>query len=222
MSTEIILTIMGKQHVIHETVINSFLIVIALSLFALFVNFKAKQVEATNKPSGFINVMEMLIEMINNLVVNTMGKKNLRFAPYITMLAFYLGVANTVGLLGLTPPTTDFNVTLALGLMTFVLVQGAAIKSKGVGNYLKTYIEPYPFLLPMNIIGEIANPISLAFRLFGNVLSGAIVMTLLYSMLGYFAPAITPVLHAYFDIIAGLLQTFIFMTLTMVYVSMAE
>lgn len=222
MSTEIILTIMGKQHVIHETVVNSWLIVLALSIFALIVNAKAKKVEATSKPSGLINVMEYVISAINGMVSATMGEKNLRFAPYITMLAFYLIPANMIGLLGLTPPTTDFNVTLALGLMTFILIQGTAMKSKGPGKYVKSFFEPYPFLVPMNLIGEIATPISLAFRLFGNVLSGAIVMTLLYSMLGVFAPVITPVLHSYFDIIAGLLQTFIFAMLTMVYIAMAE
>ncbi len=94
-----------------------------------------------------------------------------------------------------------------------------AIKTqKGLGGYLKSFTEPIALLTPLNVIGELANPISLSFRLFGNIMSGGIIMGLLYNALGYFAPLITPVLHGYFDVFSGLLQTFIFGMLTMIFI----
>ncbi|WP_252187622.1 F0F1 ATP synthase subunit A [Anaeromonas gelatinilytica] len=212
---------MGKDIYIHDTVVNSWLVVIALSIFAIYINKKIKNAKVDEKPTGILNVVEIIVEAIDNLVESTMGKDKMKFSPYIVMLALYLAVANLLGLIGLTPPTSDYNVTLALAIITFVMTQYYGMKSKGVGGYLKTLGEPFVFLLPINIVGEIANPISLSFRLFGNILSGVIIMGLLYGALGYFAPVVTFALHGYFDVFAGLIQTFIFMMLTMVFVSMA-
>ena len=221
-SESIIFRLMGKQFVVHDTVFYSLVIILLLCLFAIFVGQKVKNANPAEKPSGIVNLMEMLVEAVTNLVTSTMGAKNEKFTPYILMLALYLVPANLIGLLGFPPPTSNFNVTFALAIMTFFLIQGSAIKANGVGAYLKGFIEPYPVLLPMNVIGELAVPISLAFRLFGNILSGVIIMSLLYGALGFFAPAVTPVLHAYFDVFSGLLQTFIFAMLTMVFIAMAE
>lgn len=212
----------GNDIYIHDSVFNSWLIVIALSLFALYVNKKAKSVNVKDKPSGLMNVMEFLIDSLDNLVKTSMGEKNIRYAPLIATLAFYLIAANSIGLLGLTPPTSDYNVTLALALVSAFSIQAMGVRSSGWKGYLKGFLEPYPFLLPINVIGEIATPVSLSFRLFGNILSGAIIMAIIYSFTGFLAPVVTPVLHAYFDVIAGLLQTFIFCMLTMVFIAMAE
>ncbi len=221
-SESIIFRLMGNQIVVHDTVFYSLVLILLLCLFVVYVGQKVKKANPAEKPEGIVNLMEMVVESTTKLVVNTMGEKNEKFTPYILMLALYLIPANTIGLIGFPPPTSNFNVTFALAMLTFVLIQGSAIKSKGVGSYLKGFIEPYPVLLPMNVIGELAVPISLAFRLFGNILSGVIIMSLLYGALGFFAPAVTPVLHAYFDVFSGLLQTFIFAMLTMVFIAMAE
>lgn len=218
----IIVHLMGRQLVIHDTVFYSWVLVLLLSLIAIYIGQKAKKTDPEATPKGIVNLTEMAIEAVMKLVSSTMGERNVKFTPYILMLALYLVPANMIGLLGITPPTSDFNVTLALGVLTFILIQSTAIRSKGVGNYLKGFLEPSPVLLPMNIIGELATPISLSFRLFGNILSGVIIMSLLYSALGIFSPVIAPILHAYFDVFSGLLQTFIFAMLTMVSVAMAE
>jgi F-type H+-transporting ATPase subunit a len=92
------------------------------------------------------------------------------------------------------------------------------MKAKGIGAYLKGFAEPIFILLPLNIIGELATPISLSFRLFGNILGGVIIMYLLYSAV----PVLIPILpHIYFDLFAGILQTFIFVMLSMVFISLA-
>jgi F-type H+-transporting ATPase subunit a len=212
---------MGKEIYIHSTVINSWIVVLLLSLFAIYVSKKIKASDPTKKPTGIVNIVEIIVVQIENLVKDTMGPDKMKFAPYIGTLALYLAVANLFGLVGFAPPTSDYNVTLALAMITFILTQYFGIKSKGLGGYFKGFFEPIPFLFPINVIGELANPISLSFRLFGNILSGVIIMGLLYSALGYFAPIVAPVFHGYFDLFAGLIQTFIFIMLTMVFVSMA-
>ncbi|HAX73921.1 MAG TPA: F0F1 ATP synthase subunit A, partial [Firmicutes bacterium] len=107
-----------------------------------------------------------------------------------------------------------------LAMMTIVLMIGSGIKSKGVGRYLyDAYLGDFPFLLPLNITGELAKPISLSARLFGNILSGGIIMSLIYQGLLWFSPLVAPFLHGYFDIFAGAIQTLIFIMLTMIWTS---
>lgn len=221
MKIEIALTLFGKEIFIPETIVNTWIIVILLSLFAVYVNRKIKNAKIDEKPSGLLNVIELLVEGVQSLVESTMGSDKLKFAPYIGTLALYLLVANLFGLLGFKPPTSDYNVTFSLAIMTFVLTQYYGLKSKGLGGYVKGFFEPMPLLFPLNVIGELANPVSLSFRLFGNILSGVIIMSLIYGALGYASVVITPALHAYFDVFAGVIQTFIFVMLTMVFISMA-
>lgn len=216
---ELLITIGGNEILIHDTIVNIWVVILALSIFAFAVNKKIKNADVNEEPSTFLNVVEILVDSINNLVKDTMGPKNMKFASYIFTLACFLAVANLLGLVGLTPPTSDYSVTFTLALVTFAMTQIMLFRTrKGVGGYLKSFTEPFVMLTPLNVIGELANPISLSFRLFGNIMSGGIIMALLYNALGYFAPIVTPVLHGYFDIFAGLLQTFIFIMLTMIFV----
>jgi len=220
MSIEIALTLFGKDILIPDTIVNTWIIVILLSIFAIYINKKLRNAKVDEKPSGILNFIELLVEGVESLVKTTMGPDKIKFAPYIGTLAMFLAVANLFGLIGFAPPTSDYSVTLALALMTFVLTQYYGAKANGFGGYLKGFLDPVPFLLPLNIIGELANPVSLSFRLFGNVLSGVIIMGLLYSALGFLSPIIAPAFHAYFDLFSGLIQTFIFVMLTMVFISM--
>jgi F-type H+-transporting ATPase subunit a len=163
--------------------------------------------------------LEIAYLALRKLLYDTMGSGPTRekILPYIFTLALYLPVANLLGLIGLAPPTSDYNVTLTLALITFVMTQYYGLRTNGLGGYVKGYFEPLPFLVPLNIVGELSNPISLSFRLFGNILSGGIIMGLVYSALNWLAPIAAP-LHLYFDVFAGLIQTFIFIMLTMVFV----
>lgn len=217
---ELQLTVGGQEILIHDSIFNIWIVIIILSIFAFIVNKKIKEANIDEEPSGFLNVVELLVGGVNDLVRNTMGEKNMAFAPYIFTLACFLGVANLLGLIGLTPPTSDYSVTFSLAMITFSITQIMNFKTqKGIGGYLKSFTEPFAFLTPINILGELGNPISLSFRLFGNVMSGGIIMALLYNALGLFAPLITPFLHGYFDVFSGLLQTFIFAMLTMIFIS---
>ncbi len=217
---ELLLTIGDQELLITDTITNLWLVIIVLSILAFIVNKKIKEVEISQQPSGFLNIIEVLVDSVNNLVRSTMGESNMAFAPYIFTLICFIGLANLVGLVGLTPPTSDYSVTFALAMVTFFATQIMSFKTnKGFGGYLKAFTEPFVILTPINILGEFGNLISLSFRLFGNIMSGGIIMTLLYGALGYFAPIVTPVLHGYFDLFTGLLQTFIFTMLTMIFIS---
>ena len=205
--------------IIPETITSLWIVTILLSIFAIYVNKKVKKAKAEEVPSKFLNVIELLVETINGMVRDTMGERNMKFAPFIFFLMVFLSVSNLFGLTGLAAPTSDYSVTLSMALIVFTMVQYFGIKTNGGFGYIKGFFQPYILLSPLNIIGELANPVSLSFRLFGNIMSGGLILTLIYSALGYFAPLVTPFLHGYFDLFSGLLQAFIFTMLTMVFIS---
>lgn len=208
-----------------ETVTTTWIIMAVLTIFALVATRRFDKV-----PKGLQNVIELLVDMVYKLTAQTMGEDKKAFAPYIGTLMMYLICANLAGLFGFRPPTADVNTTMALALLTFFMIHFFGMKRKGVGTYLKGFLQPFPVMLPLNIIGELATPISLSFRLFGNIVGGLIIMNLLYGALGGLSTnlgisipvlqtGIPAVLHLYFDVFAGVLQSFIFAMLTMVFVS---
>lgn len=211
---------------ISETVTVTWFIMGLLLIFSIFATRNLKK-----EAKGFQVAVEALVKGINNLTSQNMGNHNSYWAPYIGTLLLFIGISNLIGLVGLRPPTADLNTTMCLSILTFVLTQGFGIRAKGLGGYGKGLLQPMPFLLPLNIIGELANPISLGFRLFGNITAGVIIMSLLYgalggatnALLGLAVPVlqagIPSVLHIYFDMFSGLLQSFIFTMLTMVFIS---
>ncbi|MDO5301491.1 MAG: F0F1 ATP synthase subunit A [Tissierellia bacterium] len=227
-SRGIFLRISGQEIWLHESIFSSFLIVAILSIAAIMISRKIKNADIHEAPHGILHLVEIAVEGINTLTVQVMGEHNLGFAPFMFTLAVYLLFANLSGLVGLVPPTSDYNVTLAMALITFALIHIFSLRTKGLLGYLKQYAEPMAFLTPINILGEIANPISLSFRLFGNVLSGALIMGLVYQAIAQLSQFLIPViawpLHGYFDIFSGILQTFIFIMLSMTYInsSMAD
>jgi F-type H+-transporting ATPase subunit a len=196
-----------------ETVTTTWLI---MALLVAFAYFSTRVLE--EKPGPLQNVVEMFVESIENLTVSSMGRDKLGFAPYMGTLAMYILAANLAGLFAFRPPTADLNTTMALSFITFASIHYYGIRRKGLLKYLKEFAEPMPLLLPLNIIGELSTPVSLSFRLFGNMLGGVIIMYLMYQMV----PLILPILpHIYFDLFAGVLQTFIFVMLSMVFISLA-
>ena len=212
---------------ITETVTNTWLIMIAVSIFFYFATKNLEKI-----PGKLQNSIEALVDAIYGLTKQSMGEDKVGFTPYMGTLLIYLTIANLLGLVGFRPPTADVNTTLSLAIMTFVMIHFFGMKSKGVGTYLKGFTEPFAALTPLNVIGELATPISLGFRLFGNIVGGLIIMSLLYGALAVlsakiglgipiFQTAVPAPFHIYFDLFAGVLQSFIFVMLSMVFVSMA-
>ncbi|MFQ7027379.1 MAG: F0F1 ATP synthase subunit A [Acutalibacteraceae bacterium] len=165
-------------------------------IVAIIARVKINKANASDTPGMFQNIIELVIEMLGSMVDGIMGRNANRFVNYITTLFIFIIISNISGLFGLRPPTADYGVTLALGLITFVLVQFNGIKKNHVGHFTALF-QPIWFLFPINLIGEFAVPLSLSLRLFGNVMSGTVLMGLIYDLLGPYTVAYPALLHAY-------------------------
>lgn len=211
----------GQPIYLTQTVVNTWVIVGVMALIAIIIRISMKHFKEVPE-TKFQTVIEMAVGTINDFVVNTMGPAGKKFAGYYGPLVIFIAVCNLSGLIGLRPPTADFATTLAFALITFFMIHGFGIRSKGI-KYFKGFLEPIPFLLPINIVGELATPVSLSFRLFGNILGGTIIMGLVYAMFPKIVIflGIPAALHCYFDVFAGVLQAFIFTMLSMTFVSSA-
>ena len=132
----------------------------------------------------------------------------------------FLLLSNISGIFGLRPPTADYCTTLALALITFAVIQFNAVRTNGPLGYIKSLTQPLPILFPINVIGEVATPVSLSLRLFGNIMGGTVMMALFYGLLPKIVTLGIPVfLHGYLDLFAGAIQTYVFCMLSMVFIN---
>jgi len=208
----------GTKIYITESIFATWIVMAVLIGLALLVRFKLKSFKAV--PMGFQNIVEIAVDAMNNLVKSTMGDKMQFLGGYFFAIFAFIIVSNYSGMFGLRPPTSDIATTLPLGLSTFILIHYAGIKMQPK-KYFKEYLQPIPVFLPMNIIGELSRPISLSFRLFGNILGGLILMQIIYSMLPTVLTFIIPsVLHAWFDLFVGALQAFVFTVLSLTFINL--
>ncbi len=215
--------IFGVRINVTETIIISWVIVLALTLLVLFLTHNMKK-----KPEKKRQVIaEFLVKTVDNLVKSTMGERYKSFGPYIAALFASSIFGSLVSLIGLRSVTADYSTTLTWALMSFVMIEAAKIKADGVGGYLKSFINP------LNIVSEVSTPVSMSFRHFGNVAGGMIISSLIYFALtglsnavGLAVPVFTiglpAVLSLYFDLFSGFMQAFIFIMLTMIYIASAK
>lgn len=204
----------GQKLWITTTHVSVLIVMAILLAFAVAANRRMKRAEEI--PGAFQNVVELIVEMLDKMVSGSMGKYAGKFVNYISALFLFIFVSNISGLFGLRPPTADYGVTLPLGLITFGIIQYNNIKYNKFGAFTGLF-QPLPFLFPINLIGEIAVPFSLSLRLFGNVLSGTVMMSLIYQLLSRFAIGWPGILHIYFDVFSGAIQTYVFCMLTMAF-----
>ena len=214
---------------ITETVCWAVIVAIALAITLPLLARKLQKI-----PKGAQGVAELIVEFTYNLVGNNMGKKNLVFAPFIGSMLIYLVVSNALGLIGVRAVTADMNATFAMGILVFLVIQGTSIKSKGIKGYFIHFFKPYPFLIITNVMEEITFVISVSFRLFGNILAGVIIIELLMEFLGWLSTSVLPLpiplleigvplpLNFFFDMFEAGLQAFVFMTLSMAFISKAS
>lgn len=200
----------------HVCVLIVMMVIIAFCLVANRVIKHASEV-----PGTFQNIVEMVVEMLDNMIGGVMGKFSPKFRNYVGTIFIFILLSNISGLFGLRPPTADYGVTFALGIMTFTLIHYNQFKYQKVKGVIAGLCDPWPIWAPINIIGEIAVPISLSLRLFANVLSGTVMMALIYGLLSKIAIIWPAALHVYFDLFSGAIQTYVFCMLTMTYISNA-
>lgn len=207
----------GHQVWITTTHVCCLIVLLSLMLFGFLAGRKMKH--ADEVPEGFQNFIELIVELLDGMVDGTMGKNGANFRNYIGTIFIFILVSNLSGLLGLRPPTADYGTTLPLGLMTFTLIFFNKLKYQKVSGFIKGLCDPWIFWAPINVIGDIAVPISISLRLFANILSGTVMMALIYGLLSKIAIIWPAALHVYFDMFSGAIQTYVFCMLTMTYIS---
>ena len=200
----------------HVCVLIVMLVIVAFSIAA---NRAIKH--ASDVPGTFQNVVELVVEMLDKMIGGVMGKFSPRFRNYIGTIFIFILLSNISGLFGLRPPTADYGVTFAMGIMTFVLIHYNQFKYQKVKGVIAGLCDPWPIWAPINLIGEIAVPISLSLRLFANVLSGTVMLALVYALLSKIAIIWPAALHVYFDLFSVAIQTYVFCMLTMTYITNA-
>ena len=220
--------------------ISSLIVMGILCLLSFYIAIRARFADPLKKPKGILFLAEVGVKFFDHLVEELMGKQFRGFGGFIMAIACYLFISFIWGLTGLPSPVTFLATPLSLGLITFVLIHATAAKYNG-WKYFKRYIDPIPVFLPVNLISMWAPLLSLTLRLFGNALAGWTLMSLIYGAFngmgnavitfvvngaeqtfgigGFIAPFVTPVLHAYFDLFSGLIQTTVFLFLTMIFIA---
>ncbi len=217
---------------ITESQVNSLFVMISIFGLCLFLTHGLK----TKAESRRQHIAEWIVSTTTNLVKNNMGEYFLGFAPFIGAILALSALSSLLSLFGLYPPTSDLNVVAGWAILVFVLITYYKMKA-GPLNYLKSFAEPVAFLAPMNVISEVATPLSMSFRHYGNVLSGTVISTLIAAALSglsslvlgwlpgflgeipFLQIGIPAVLSVYFDLFSGCLQAYIFAMLTMLYIS---
>lgn len=196
-----------------ESCVITWVIMGILVLFSILLTRRLKKV-----PTGTQCLIEVGINWLNNFFLETLGPKGKKYLPILETLIIYIGFANIVGIFGLRPPTKDLGVTASMSLVAIVLIQYCAIREKGAKGWLRGFKEPMPIMLPINILELVIKPLSLCMRLFGNVLGAFVVMELIKLCIPVGLPLI---FGLYFDIFDGIIQAYVFVFLTSLFMSEA-
>ncbi len=226
MGNEVDFMIHGYQEVpffgqtVYITTTHVCMLIVCLFLVTVGIIVNRTMKRAKEIPEGIQNLAELAVSMLDGIVKGNMFRHWRKYANYILTIFMFILVANLSGIFGLRPPTADFCTTFALALITFAMIQYNAVKTNGFFGYMKSLTQPIPLLFPINLIGEIATPVSLSLRLFGNIMGGTVMMALFYGLLPKLVTFGIPVfLHAYLDLFAGAIQTYVFCMLSMVFIT---
>ena len=197
---------------IKESVVVTWIIMaVIVALCIIFV----RNLKVENPGKGQL-LLESAISTGQNFFEDVMGKENRKYIPYLLTVLIYIGISNIIGLFGFKPPTKDLNVTAALAVMSMCLIEYSGIHKNGMKHWVKHFAKPVPVVAPIMILEIFIRPLSLCMRLFGNMLAGFVVMELLKA----FVPLIIPLpMNFYFDIFDGLIQAYVFVFLTALFMT---
>jgi F-type H+-transporting ATPase subunit a len=205
---------------ISETVLNTWCIMAVIIVLAVILRLTVIR-KLKDVPKGAQNVLEFAVEWILKYTKSTTHGVGEFLASYLFTVAIFLIGCACVEMFGFRTPASDITVTASLAILTFFFINYYGIKNKGVGGRIKTLASPTPAVFPIRVITDFAVPVSLASRLFGNMLGGLVVMDLLYTALGGYAVGIPSVAGLYFNVFHPLIQAFIFVTLTLTFINEA-
>jgi len=201
--------------------VMSWVVILLLVGLALLLRRGLRQ-PVEEKPTRTQAALDGLLDLLKKQLADNFASEQLAIAmfPFISTLFLYVLLSNWLGVVPyLSAPTQDINITFGLALLVFFMSHVLAIRYKGTRKWLKGFLEPYAFMLPINLVGEIAKPLSHAFRLFGNILAGTFLVTVIMVK---FAPVIVPpVLNIFFGLFFGAIQAFVFAILAVAYINVA-
>lgn len=210
----------GSFHLeIPQSILVWFGICIAAAIFFYFAGKALDRADPSKKPTGLVYISEEIYNLVLYTIKDNLGNKVPHYLSSFGTVMLCMVAANLVGLIGFQNPTTNVSFNATLAVTVWLAIQFHAVKKGGLKARFKELCDPMPLLLPLNIIGELALPISLTMRLFGNILAGSIISILVYTLIkniapwGYLGLTLTPFLHMYFDIFSGVIQTYVFFTL---------
>lgn len=230
--------VLGKLQ-ISETLVVSWIVMLLITGLCIWLTHDLK-VENISKRQA---LAEYLVEMADNFVIGNMGERFRHLIPFVAALFTTSVVSNLISLIGLRSPTADLSTEAAWAVVVFVMITAQKIKTNGFGGYMKGFTTPIPLMTPFNILSELATPVSMACRHFGNILSGVVINGLVYAALAVASSAlfgllpgvlgdvlskipildvgIPAILSVYFDWFSGVMQAFIFCMLTVMYIANA-
>lgn len=197
-----------------DTIINTWMIMAVLIIFGFLATRQTKLI-----PNPLQAVAEIIITTFDNLVKDALELDDRRYFPFICGLFMFLLLSNVWGIIPtFSEPTMDLNTPLGLGLLGFVVSHYSGIKFKGFKGYVKEYFQPIFFMFPLNLIDAVAKVVSISFRLYGNIMGGAIIIVVVSSLV--YSIFLPPFLNVFFGLFVGSIQAFVFTMLTLVYISL--
>lgn len=201
--------------VLNATLVNTWIV---MGLLLVISWLATRKIAVTMAPSRWQNALEAVIAAIRREIGQISQDDPTRYLPFVGTLFLLIAVANILSIVpGYNPPTGSLSTTAALAACVFISVPAYAIARKGLRGYLRQYVRPSPIMLPFNVIGELSRTLALAVRLFGNIMSGTLIVGVLISL----TPLFFPVLMRAFGLLIGLIQAYIFAVLAMVYIASA-
>lgn len=217
--SQIVIKFGSFQFPIHQSILVWLVICLIVGIAAVIAGKKIEKADPSKAPKGIVYWSEELYNLCLYVIQGNMRETTTRYMPLFGTLLVCMLLSNFTGLFGFQNPTSNVSFNATLALMFFLMIQISAVRRDGLKARLKGLTEPMWPLTPLNIIGDLALPVSLTMRLFGNILAGSIITMLLYTLIkniapwGYLGLTLTPFIHAYFDIFSGAIQTYIFFTL---------
>ncbi len=212
-NTAFTIPLFGGIKVAESVVVTWIIMAIMVSACILFVrNLKVEH------PGKKQLIIESVYTFFYHFFDDMLGEHGRRYIWYLITIVWFIGIANIIGLFGLKPPTKDLSVTAALSIMSIVLIEYAAIHAKGLVGKIRAFADPMPILVPIHLLELFIRPLSLCMRLFGNVLGSFVVMELLRGLCAFLLPV---PFGLYFDIFDGLIQAYVFVFLTSLFMKEA-
>ena len=214
---------------VQTTVYSIIIVTVFMSVLILLLNRALVKFDPLSKPTGVVLLMIMAVDFLSNLIKGAIKDKKVSdtLIPYFLTIIVYIFLSNIAGLFSIECPTSNYSVTLTLAALTCILIEVCSFKTKGGKKYAKGWFEPMAPFVVMNVISKLSTLLSLSLRLFGNILAGGILMSVIYQLFAqvsalvpvigkfnFVAIIIAPVLHFYFDLFSGVMQAFLFTNLS--------